>query len=129
MKSLIKRLVFGDRDIDIRGRLSRLCHKDLCSMNIKIDSISIIFFLGRWLPFSIAVGITMGVIASLMDLILVNINSFLTTDNIYLFIYPIFVAIVTGAVVKNNHEVAGPGIGFSILHLRTKKYIRFKTLL
>lgn len=98
-------------------------------MNIKIDSISIIFFLGRWLPLSIAIGITMGIIASFMDLLLVGINSYLKTDTIYLFIYPILVAAVTGAVIKNNPEVAGPGIGFSILHLRTKKYIRFRTII
>ncbi|WP_292662029.1 chloride channel protein [Nitratifractor sp.] len=129
IKEIFKQLIFGDKEVDVRGRLLRLCKKDLCSMDIRIDSISIIFFLGRWLPFSIAVGITMGVIASLMDLIVIEINGVLSTDIIYLFLYPILVAAITGAVIRRNHEVSGPGIGFSILHLRTKRYIRMRSIL
>ena len=129
LKRTIKHLVFGDRDVDIRGRLSRMCRKDLCSMNIRIDSISIIFFLGRWLPLSIAIGITMGVIASMMDLLVIKINGFLSTQIVLLFVYPLLVAAITGYVIKYNHEVSGPGIGFSILHLKTKKYLQLHSIL
>ncbi len=125
---LLKFLIFGEREINVFQNLKRACEKTLCPLDIKIDSISIVFFLGRWLPFSIAIGITMGIIASLMDLIVIKINNYLSTNVIYLFIYPIFVSIITGYIIKNNREVAGPGIGFSILHLRSKRYLKFKSL-
>ncbi len=126
---LIKRLIFGSSDVQIAKKIKSVCEKTLCPLDIRVDSFSIVFFLGRWLPFSVAVGVTMGVIASLMDLIVIEINGFLSTDVIYLFIYPIFVAIITGMVIKNNKEVAGPGIGFSILHLKSKKYLKFKYII
>ena len=128
MEKLFKRLVFGNTDIQIKKNFNRICKKTLCPLDIKIDSTSIIFFLGRWLPFSIAVGITMGIIASFMDLLVIKINGYLTANLIYLFVYPLFVAIVTGVVIKNNKDVAGPGIGFSILHLRSRRYMKFKHL-
>ena len=128
IEKFFKRLIFGQSDIQIQKNFMKICKKTLCPLDIKIDSTSIIFFLGRWLPFSIAVGITMGIIASLMDLLVIEINGYLTTNLIYLFIYPLLVATITGMVVKNNHDVAGPGIGFSILHLRTKRYMRIKHL-
>jgi len=129
LKQLIKYLIIGNKEIDVKAHLKRHFEKNIQTLDIKIDTTSIFFFLGRWLPFSIAVGITMGIIASIMDLLLVSINNALTTNIVYLFIYPIFVAIITGVVIKNNHDVSGPGIGFSILHLRTKRYIKFKTII
>ena len=125
---ILKRLIFGRSDIEIFKHFKQVCENTLCPLDIKIDSTSIVFFLGRWLPFSVAVGVTMGVIASLMDLIVIKINNYLTSDIIFLFIYPLFVATITGLVIKKNKEVAGPGIGFSILHLKSKKYLRFKYL-
>ncbi len=122
-------LIFGNKNIQVFKHFKRVCKDSLCPLNIRIDSISIFFFLGRWLPFAIAVGITTGIIASLMDLVLVNINDFLSTNIIYLFIYPLLVAIITGQAIKNNPEVGGPGIGFSILHLKTTKYLTIKSLI
>jgi len=129
IEKIFKRLVFGRSDIQIVKNFKKTCKGTLCPLDIKIDSTSIIFFLGRWLPFSIAVGMTMGIIASLMDLLVIQINGYLTTNLIYLFIYPLFVAIITGMVIKSNHDVAGPGIGFSILHLRSKHYLKAKHLI
>ena len=121
-------LIFGNKNVQVFKHFKRVYKENLCPLNIKIDSISIFFFLGRWLPFAVAVGITTGIIASLMDLAVVNINNFLSTNIIYLFIYPLLVAIITGQAVKNNPEVGGPGIGFSILHLKGKKYLSAKSL-
>jgi len=121
-------LIFGNKNIQVFKYFKRVCKENFSPLNIKIDSVSIFFFLGRWLPFSVAVGITTGIIASLMDLAVVNINNFLSTNIIYLFIYPLFVAIITGQTIKNNPEVGGPGIGFSILHLKGKKYLKIKSL-
>ncbi len=126
---LIKKLIFGRSNVNVAKKFKNVCEKTLCPLDIRIDSTSIVFFLGRWLPFSVAVGVTMGVIASLMDLIVITINNYLTTNLVYLFIYPIFVAIATGIVIRKNHEVAGPGIGFSILHLKSKRYLKFKYLI
>ncbi len=122
-------LVFGNKNIQVFKHFKRTCKENLCPLNIKIDSISILFFLGRWLPYAIAVGITTGVIASFMDLIVVDINNFLSINIIYLFIYPLFVAIIVGQAMKRNPEVGGPGIGFSILHLKGKKYLRIQSLI
>ena len=41
---------------------------------MRIDSTSIFFFLGKWLPFSIAIGIVTGSLAALMDVCIVKIN-------------------------------------------------------
>jgi len=128
IRDLFVYLIFGNKNVQVFKHFKRVCKENLCPLNIKIDSISILFFLGRWLPFAIAVGITTGIIASLMDLAVVNINNFLSTNIIYLFVYPLFVAIITGQAVKNNPEVGGPGIGFSILHLKGRKYLKIKSL-
>ncbi len=95
---------------------------------ITVDAVSIFFFLGRWLPFSIAIGILTGVIASFMDLLVININHILSLNIILLFIYPILVSVITGFLIKRDSEIAGPGIGFSILHLKTKKFLKIKSL-
>jgi len=129
LKKVLKGLVFGRQDIQVGKNLKKICQDSLCSLDIKIDAHSLVFFMGRWLPFSIAVGITMGIIASLMDLIVVNLNSFLSSNLILLFIYPLFVAIITGYVINKNSEVAGPGIGYSVLHLRSKKYIHLRSVI
>ena len=132
MKSFGKRLkslVFGDRDINIKYELLRR-YDFIHHSNIKIDAMSIIFFLGKWLPYSIAVGVATGVIASLMDLFVVKINTFLSRDIILFFIYPIIVAIIAGAAIKRLPETSGPGIGFSILHLlRSNSYLRVKAMI
>jgi len=122
-------LIFGNKNVQVFKHVKRAFREHIYSPDIKIDAVSIFFFLGKWLPFSIAVGITMGIIASIMDLAVVNINNFLSTNIIYLFVYPLLVAIMTGQVIKQSPEAGGPGIGYSILHLKTSKYISIKTLI
>ncbi len=121
-------LIFGNKDLQVVKYFKRVFEESLLHSNIQIDFISIFFFLGRWLPLAIAIGITTGIIASLMDLAVVNINTILSRDLIYFFLYPLFVAIITGQVIKNNSDVGGPGIGYSILHLKSTKYIKIKSL-
>ena len=122
-------LIFGDKNVEVFKHIKKAFREHIYSSNMKIDIVSIFFFLGKWLPFSIAVGITIGIIASIMDLAVVNINNFLSANIIYLFVFPLFVAIVVGQVIKQSPEAGGPGIGYSILHLKTTKYISIKTLL
>ncbi len=132
MKNLKRRFynfIFGTDEPRFRKYLQRVLKDEFHTHPIKIDSLSIIFFIGRWLPFAIAVGITTGVIASVVDLLVVSINSKLSENLVYLFIYPLFVALITGMIIKQDREVAGPGIGFSILHLKSKHYLKIKALI
>jgi len=122
-------LIFGNKNVQVFKHIKRSFREHIYSPDIKIDTVSIFFFLGKWLPFSIAVGITMGIIASIMDLAVVNINNFLSKNIIYLFVFPLLVAIMTGQVIKRSPEAGGPGIGYSILHLKTTKYIGTKALI
>jgi len=115
-------------DVNLFSYLKSSFKEIVTSSNMKIDILSILFFLGKWLPFAIAIGITTGVIASFMDLAVVYINRFLSTDVIYFFVYPFIVSVIVGAVIKKYPEVEGPGIGYSILHLKTKKYINFRVI-
>ena len=128
LKKLLYSLLFGKRDIDFYSYFKHIIKEEQNSFSIRIDTISILFFLGRWLPFSIAIGITTGVIASLMDLLVIHINHFLSTNVLYFFIYPLFVSMITGYAIKKDAEIGGPGIGFSILHLKTKRYLKLKSI-
>ena len=103
--------------------------KGCASTNLKIrfDIISIAYFFGRWIPFSFSIGIITGSIAALMDVLIVNINRFLTKNIILLFIYPILISFIVGFAIKSDTKVGGPGIGYSVLHLKTKNYIHFKS--
>ncbi|WP_456489222.1 chloride channel protein [Caminibacter pacificus] len=124
----IKRLIFAKDDINILSYIKNSFREIVTSSNMQIDVLSILFFLGKWLPFAIAIGITTGIIASFMDLMVIKINNFLSKDVIYFFIYPVLVSIIVGMVIKKYPEVEGPGIGYSILHLKTRKYISFKII-
>jgi H+/Cl- antiporter ClcA len=117
------------KDVNLFSYLKESFVEIVTSSNMKIDILSILFFLGKWLPFAIAIGITTGIIASFMDLMVVSINDFLSENVIYFFIYPVIVSVIVGAVIKRYPEVEGPGIGYSILHLKTRKYIPFKVIL
>lgn len=99
------------------------------NITIKFDMLVIAHFFGRWMPFAIAVGLITGSIASLMDLLIININSFLSTNIILILIYPLIISVIVGLFIIKDKDVEGPGIGYSILHLKSKKYIKFKTLI
>ncbi len=129
LKERLFYFLFGTSEPHFKSYLKRIFKDEVVEHPIKIDTISIIFFLGRWLPFSIAIGITTGVIASLVDLLVVHIHKVLSTQIIMLFIYPLLVAIITGFAIKKEREIAGPGIGFSILHLKSKHYLKLKALI
>ncbi len=121
-------IIFGDKKIKFFDHVKNIFKEDRFFISIHIDYLSILYFLGRWLPFAIAVGITTGVVASLMDIAVVFINGYLSTNIIFLFVFPLIVAIITGQIIKNNPEVGGPGIGFSILHLQNKRYLKVKSI-
>lgn len=124
----LKRFFLGRENVNLTGYLKTSFEELKSSPSMKLDLTSIMFFIGRWLPFSVAIGITTGVIASFMDLMVVKINEYLSTNVIYFFIYPILVSIIVGFVIDRYPETEGPGIGFAILHLKTKKYIPFKVI-
>jgi len=93
------------------------------------DFLSITPFLGKWLPFAFAMGIVAGFCASSIDFIVVKINNILSSHPFLFFIYPFFVAYITGVLITKDPIIAGPGIGYAIFHIRTKKYIPFKSIL
>ncbi|NOX15120.1 MAG: chloride channel protein [Epsilonproteobacteria bacterium] len=122
-------LIFGDKNIRFFKHVKTVIKEDIILLSIHVDFMSILYFLGRWLPFAIAVGITTGIAASLMDISVVYINGYLSKNIIYLFIFPVVVSVITGQIIRSNPEVGGPGIGFSILHLKTKQYLKIKSIL
>ena len=101
----------------------------ITNLKLRFDIVSIAYFFGRWLPFSFAIGIVTGAIAALMDVLIVNINRFLTENIVLLILYPIAVSFLIGFVLKVDPSVGGPGIGYSVLHLKTKYYVPFRSAL
>ena len=93
------------------------------------DFLSIAPFIGRWIPVSFSIGITTGLIAAVFDILITKINQFLHTFFPSLFVYPIIVALITAYCLSLEPSIGGPGIGYAILHLRTRKYIPFRAIL
>jgi len=99
------------------------------NLKYRFDLSSISLFFGRWIPFAFAVGIVTGAIASLMDVVIVELNRFLTQNPPLLTLYPLLVAIVTGYALSIDPSIGGPGIGYAILHLKTRYYIPVRSVL
>ncbi len=129
LEKKLKKLIFDTEKIQVKKVITKSFHDVLTASNMKIDVLSILFFLGKWLPFSIAVGITTGILASVMDLIIVHINGWLSVNVLYLFLYPLAISVVTGFAMKRYPQLGGPGIGYSILHLKRKSYVPLPVIL
>lgn len=95
----------------------------------RFDLSSISVFFGRWIPFAFAVGITTGAIASFMDILIVGLNDLLVKNLPVLLLYPLVVSAFVGYALAVDPIIGGPGIGYAILHLKTKSYIKVKTVL
>lgn len=95
----------------------------------KFDISLISRFFGKWIPFAFAIGIVTGSIASLMDVIIVNLNSFLSSNLSLIFLYPLCVAVLIGYALAVDPTIGGPGIGYSIIHLKTEKYMVLRSVL
>jgi len=98
-------------------------------LKTKIDVVMMAYFFGRWIPYAIAIGIVTGTLAAVMDLFILEINSFLNTNLILMLIYPLLIALLTGFALEKYPNTGGPGIGYSILHIKTNRYIKFPSLL
>ncbi len=97
-------------------------------LKTKIDIVMMAYFFGRWIPYAIAIGIVTGTLAAIMDMFILQINGFLNTNLILMLIYPLIIAIFTGYMIEKYPNTGGPGIGYSILHIKTNKYIKFPSL-
>ncbi len=97
------------------------------NLKIRFDIVSIAYFFGRWIPFSFAVGMATGAVAALMDVVIVEMNKFLTSNIILLLVYPVIISFVAGISLKVDPSIGGPGIGYSVIHLKTKYYIPLKS--
>ena len=97
-------------------------------LKTKIDVVMMAYFFGRWIPYAIAIGIVTGTLAAVMDLLITKTNLYLNTNLILLLIYPLFVSIITGYVIDKYPNIGGPGIGYSILHIKTNKYLKASSL-
>ncbi len=95
----------------------------------RFDLSSISLFFGRWIPFAFAVGITTGAVASFMDVMIVELNKMIIQNPPLLSLYPILVSVITGLGLSVDPSVGGPGIGYAILHLKTRYYIPVKTVI
>ncbi len=94
---------------------------------IHLNWMAIVKYILKWAPFSIIVGIVIGLIASLFDYILVLINDTITSNTYILHIFPFFVAILTGIIISKDPAAAGAGIGYILNNMEQK--IGFKTFL
>ncbi len=112
--------------IDYKGSIKK-CFKS--NIDLKFDFLVISHFFGRWIPFAIAVGFITGSIAAFMDVLIININKFLTTNIILILVYPLIVSILVGFLSSKDSSVVGAGIGYSILHLKSKTYLKLKSLI
>jgi len=128
LEKWLKKLIFENENIEVVKTVKKSFREIITSSNMQIDVLSILFFLGKWLPFAIAIGVTTGIIASVMDLFVVFINGYLSQNTVYFFIYPLIVSVIAGAVLKKYPQTGGPGIGYSILHLKRKSYIPMKVV-
>jgi len=99
------------------------------NLKYRFDLSSISLFFGRWIPFAFAVGIITGAIASLMDVVIIELNKLLTQNPPLLTLYPLLVAAVTGYALSIDPSIGGPGIGYAILHLKTRYYIPVRSVL
>jgi len=95
----------------------------------RFDLKAISNFFGRWIPFAFAVGITTGTIASFMDVLIVNFNHLLSQNIPLILLYPLVVSILVGYALAIDPVIGGPGIGYAILHLKTKGYLKARTVL
>jgi H+/Cl- antiporter ClcA len=125
----IKKIVFENENVKIKKIVQKSFKEIITSSSMQIDVLSILFFLGKWLPFAIAVGITTGILASIMDLLVVWLNNYLSSSVIWFFVYPVLISILAGGILKRFPQTGGPGIGYSILHLKRKSYIPLKVMI
>ncbi len=95
---------------------------------IKLDLSSTAYFFGKWIPFAIAIGIVTGSIASLMDFLIVGINNILKIRVWFLFLYPLVVSIIIGIAIHLDRDIAGPGIGYAISHIKSEHLMKLKTM-
>ena len=98
-------------------------------LKTKIDVVMMAYFFGRWIPYAIAIGIVTGTLAAIMDLFIIKINIILNTNLILMLIYPLMISLLTGYIIEKYPNTGGPGIGYSILHIKTNRYIKFPSLL
>ena len=68
-----------------------------------------------------------GAVAALMDVVIVEMNKFLTSNIILLLVYPVIISFVAGISLKVDPSIGGPGIGYSVIHLKTKYYVPLKS--
>lgn len=95
----------------------------------KIDIVMMAYFFGRWIPYAIAIGIVTGTLAAVMDLLITKTNAYLNTNLILMLVYPLMVSLITGYMINKYSNIGGPGIGYSILHIKTNRYIKAPSLI
>ena len=74
-------------------------------------------------------GILAGFLASSLDFIIVRINNLLEDYPIFYFVYPLLAVYIMALFIEKDPSIAGPGIGYAIFHLKTRKYIPFSSIL
>jgi len=87
---------------------------------LKLDRFEIIQYIVKWIPFSIVVGIATGIMASIFDYTIVEINKNIIANKKICVIFPLSVGIITGLIIHRFPGVSGPGINYIIWHLREK---------
>ncbi|WP_457569642.1 chloride channel protein [Desulfurobacterium sp.] len=99
------------------------------NLKLRFDLLSISHFLGRWIPYAFTVGIITGSIAAFMDVLITEINRLISIHDALFFLYPIVTALVVGYTLVIDPIVGGPGIGYAIVHLKTKYFLPVKLVL
>lgn len=93
---------------------------------VNLNWMAVFKYLMKWIPFSIVVGLSIGLVAALFDYLLVEINTIITSNIYILHLFPFFVALITGLVISYDAKVSGPGISYVLNNIN--KSIKPKTL-
>ena len=80
--------------------------------------IQILSYILKRVPFSVASGIAIGLVAALFDFSVVKLNSILVSNTLYIKAFPIVVAFITGLFVYKDPAIAGAGINYVLNNLR-----------
>ncbi len=94
---------------------------------IGLNWIAVIRYIFKWIPFSLAVGIVVGLFASLFDYLLFFINGILMSNVYILHLFPFIVALITGFFITNDAAVSGAGISYVLENMERK--IPLKTMI
>ena len=118
----------NSENVGLKFYIKKFFHILKIQLKTKLDVAMMAYFFGRWIPYAIAIGIVTGTLAAVMDLLITKINFYLNINLVLILIYPLIISFITGYIIEKHPNTGGPGIGYSILHIKTNRYMKFSSL-